>query len=159
MLEAKGNLWTYEPKDGYIDARVITTNGYVKKNGEAVMGKGCAKQAAALYPELPTTLGNMLNHSGNHVHLLKQDYLYHDGSPYLLWEVVSFPVKWHWQEKAQYGLISRSCLELVEMANKRKWEHVVLPRPGCGNGNLVWKVVKNMIEPTLDDRFTVIDYA
>lgn len=159
MLEAKGNLWTYEPEDGYIDARVITTNGYVKKNGEAVMGKGCAKEAATLYPDMPTYLGNMIKLGGNNVHLLKQEYLLYDGAPHLLWEIVSFPVKDHWQEKASYTLINKSVLELVAMANKRKWQHVVLPRPGCGAGGLYWANVRSLIKAKLDDRFTVIDYA
>lgn len=35
MIEVKGNLWTYPA-----EVRVITTNGFVKKNGEAVMGIG-----------------------------------------------------------------------------------------------------------------------
>lgn len=38
--EVVGNMWAI-PADAYC----ITTNGFVKKNGEAVMGAGCAKEA------------------------------------------------------------------------------------------------------------------
>jgi hypothetical protein len=32
---------------------------------------------------------------------------------------------------------------------------VLLPRPGCGNGHRTWDEVCPVIEPILDDRFTV----
>jgi len=41
MREVTGNLWTYRPAG----IRVITTNGTIKASGEAVMGKGCAREA------------------------------------------------------------------------------------------------------------------
>lgn len=159
MIEVVGNLWTYEPEGGYVDARVILTNGYVKKNGEAVMGKGCAKEAAALYPDVPAKLGHLIKQYGNHVHLLTQDWMYYDGVAHLLWDVVSFPTKHNWQESSTYSLVKRSAVELSHLANERKWKNVVLPRPGCGNGGLTWKYVKPVIEKHLDDRFKVITYG
>ena len=60
MLEEKGNLWEL---DG--DARCITTNGTIKNDGRAVMGRGVALQAATLYPTLSLELGQFLNDYGN----------------------------------------------------------------------------------------------
>ena len=67
MLEVKGNLWTFEypntSPDSYV--RCITTNGFVKKNGEAVMGRGCAKEACERYPGLAKQLGEKIIKKGN----------------------------------------------------------------------------------------------
>ena len=41
MKEIRGDLFTQEA-----DTICITTNGFVKANGECVMGRGCAKQLA-----------------------------------------------------------------------------------------------------------------
>lgn len=38
MIEKPGNIWDYYNKDCFVI--VITTNGYVKNSGEAVMGRG-----------------------------------------------------------------------------------------------------------------------
>ena len=43
MIEIKGSLFN-EPCDAFC----ITTNGFIKKDGTCVMGRGCAKQAADL---------------------------------------------------------------------------------------------------------------
>lgn len=141
MKEAKGDLRTYPA-----NARVITTNGYVKWNGEAVMGRGCAREAALKYPDFPMVLGIDINIRGNHV-----QYWNFDGD--VIW---AFPVKHSWKENADIDLIMRSAKEIQEAMI---FDSVVMPRPGCGNGNLDWEDVKKVIEPILDDRFTVITYA
>lgn len=50
MKEVYGDIWEYHKQGYWI---VITTNGFVKKNGCAVMGRGVAKQAVTKYPSLP----------------------------------------------------------------------------------------------------------
>ena len=57
-----GDLWAQSQT---ADAVVITTNGSVKKDGKAVMGRGCAKQAAHIYPELAALLGVRIKARGN----------------------------------------------------------------------------------------------
>lgn len=151
MIEVKGNLWTYVTTDGQRpDVIVITTNGTVKKNGECVMGRGCAFEAKGLYPGLAADLGSAIKLSGNHVFVLGV-------TPMLM----SFPVKHQWFEKADIELIQRSAKELVEVFGNRGMEAiktVVMPRPGCGNGRLSWPEVKKILEPILDDRFHVITF-
>lgn len=144
MLEATGNLWTYPA-----DIRVITTNGTVKKNGECVMGRGCAAEAKTKYSTLAYELGCLIKAHGNHVHQLSNEMLF------------SFPVKHNWYEKADLALIERSMWELVEVLNNRGMDqlNVVMPRPGCGNGGLKWSDVKPILESALDDRFTVITFG
>ncbi len=142
MKEIFGDL--FEQKDA--DAICITTNGNVKKNGEAVMGRGCAKEADRRW-NCSKTLGEAIEEGGNF------PIIFHRTGDY---DVVSFPVKHKWWEKADMSLIKESAKCLVSFANIYEWKKVVLPRPGCGNGRLDWKDVKRVLEPILDDRFYVI---
>lgn len=147
MIEATGNLWTYPA-----DVRVITTNGFVKVNGEAVMGAGCAKEAAKRWPELPKLLAKHIKEAGNTV------YQFPASSGIL--NLVAFPVKHNWWEPADPALIEKSCQELVALAGMYDHSTIfVIPRPGCGNGRLRWEDVKPILERYLDDRFHVITFG
>lgn len=161
MKEVRGNLWTWMPGDGWnVTHRVITTNGFVKKDGTAVMGRGCALEAKNMFPGIALQLGNLLRWKGNHVH-----HVFTHGTEF--WELVTFPVKHNWWEMADMELIERSARELVELLDfeaaqviEGYWQpqRVVLPRPGCGNGQLRWEDVKPVLEKILDDRFYVITF-
>ena len=141
MREAYGNLWDYPA-----DIRVITTNGAVKKNGAVVMGRGCARQARDKYPGLDKKLGDLVTMHGNRAFRIVGT------------DIATLPVKTHWKNPAEIPLIVRSCMQLMQMADKFGWESIVVPRPGCGNGQLSWNHVKPSVEGVLDDRFTVITY-
>jgi len=142
MREDMGNLWTYPA-----NAIVITTNGFVKKNGEAVMGRGCAREAAIRYPDLPEKLGNSLNISGNKVfHFWIREH------------ILTMPVKHNWWEKADIELIKESAKQLIEHADGWDFKTIVCPRPGCGNGQLDWEDVKPILSEIWDDRFVALDY-
>lgn len=144
MIEVRGNLWTYPAV-----LRIITTNGTVKKNGECVMGRGCALEAKQKYPALPYELGKNLRIVGNVPVRLRTD----------LW---TFPVKHQWYQKADPELIECSAMVLADKLDDiypNDEGHVfVMPRPGCGNGGLRWEDVKPVLEPILDDRFHVITF-
>jgi hypothetical protein len=146
MLEATGNLWTYPA-----DLRVITTNGFVKRSGEAVMGRGCALEATQRYPGIARHLGDNLRVHGNHVFLLA------GGTPDR--DLASMPVKHAWMEPADLALIIRSADELAALVTECGYQRIVLPRPGCGNGRLHWDDVRQHIAPILDDRFTAITFG
>lgn len=152
MIEVVGNLWEYGPPDA---VRVITTNGTIRKDGAAVMGRGCAAEAAKRYPFLPVVLGNELIRRGNHVHNLSTATRHDDGL-----ELWSFPVKHNWWEVADLDLIESSAHELRLAMNAYYSEDVtvVMPRPGCGNGHLKWEDVRPVIAEILDDRFHVITW-
>jgi hypothetical protein len=152
MLEALGDMWRL-PGDG----RCVTTNGIVRPNGRAVMGKGSALSAKQNYRNIDLTLGKMLVAEGNHVHRLSAEPL-----------ILSFPVKNHWRDKADMELIMRSCDELMAMVDtlsaarekdgKDPLKRILLPRPGCGAGSLLWTDVQPHIAPLLDDRIVVVSY-
>lgn len=170
MLERFGNILTQEDAD----AIVITTNGYVKANGECVMGRGIAKQISTLLPYIPYTLGQLINKYGNKVHLIES------GLPAL----ISFPVKpvsvinngsnivnhakhlysigrtvAGYHAKADIEIIKQSLIELIQLADSNPhWKTILLPRVGCGAGELDWYVVKPLLESSLDDRFIVMTF-
>lgn len=152
------------------DALVITTNGFVKANGQCVMGRGIAKQIADLIPYIPSHLGRLIKIEGNNVHLLSP---LTDKLPAL----ISFPVKPKeftydgtnavshckanmgervagFLAKADIKLIERSLEQLVKLAdNNPQWKIILVPRVGCGAGELDYKDIKPLMEKYLDDRF------
>ena len=141
MLEAKGNLWMFPA-----DYRIITTNGTVKKNGESVMGAGCAAEAKRKYPHLAKDLGEMVSVAGNRVWTFPN------------YGLISFPVKHNWWERADPELISASVYSLSCMAvNSLSSATFVMPRPGCGNGKLSWDDVRPLCL-SLPDNVTVITF-
>ena len=178
MIECKGDMFQAD-----MDALVITTNGYVKANGEAVMGRGCALTAQQMFPDLPELLGSKIINYGNKVNHLK-DVRTHDG----VISIASMPVKPvtvvkktidgksnivdHFNHRVSDGdtvpgfyaksnilLIVRSAIELVELADQHtEWKTIVMPRPGCGAGELSWSEVKPYIEDIFDDRFHVYNW-
>lgn len=158
------------------DALVITTNGFVKRNGQCVMGRGIAKQIADLFPYIPAHLGNLIKLNGNNVHKLSD-------TTESLPALVSFPVKpkeftfngsnavFHFKAnigervagylaKADIALIKRSLEQLVELADKNpNWKIILVPRVGCGAGELDWEDIKPIVEEYLDDRFYVCTFS
>lgn len=143
MIEVRGDMWKYAA-----DARVVTTNGYIRKDGAAVMGRGVARQCMRKYKGIEFVLGELIRQGGNTVHLF--------GIPPMTdIPIYSFPVKWNFWEVADLGLIGQSARELMSITPLTYT--VVIPRPGCGNGQLKWEDVKPVIEDILDDRFHVID--
>ena len=179
MKEITGDLWDHI---GKADAICVTTNGFVKRDGSAVMGRGCAKQAVQRIPSLAPLLGLKIKQLGLCVCKLKA---------YNNTEIIAFPVKpkgLHahitvidrfvvrhmvdklkfdkhgttyvpgWAAKANIKIIERSCKQLNKLTSIMNWNKVILPRPGCGAGELNWQNVKPVIQKILDNRFYCITY-
>lgn len=145
MIEEVGNLWAIPA-----DARCITTNGDVNTKGKAIMGSGCALEARGLYLGIDEHFGKLLQSKGHHVYPLWED------DDYVL---LSFPTKYNWwKQPSDIDLIVRSCHELMELMDPA-WQRVLVPRPGCGAGQLRWEDVKPVIAPILDDRVVIVTYG
>ncbi len=150
MKEITGDIWDFHEKGCWI---VITTNGNVKANGEAVMGKGIALQAKTRFPALPLDLGRRIKgcamsygewSEGNNLKVFHQ------------YRIITFPTKHNWWEKADLVLIEESCRQLQAACHGNQ-DTKYLVRPGCGIGGLDWKDVKPILEKYLDDRFIVVE--
>lgn len=171
MKEAKGNMW-----DMSCDAICISTNGFVKSNGECVMGRGIAKEAAEFFPEMPKLLGDRIKKYGNVVNKLR----HYEGVA-----IVSFPVKpemnpflnsksevvKHMQSKFRVGdqvpgwscvadinIIEQSARQLLFLTNRNNWDKVLIPYVGTGAGELKWADVKPVLDNILDNRFCAVTF-
>lgn len=139
MREISGNIWEYLDKA----VIVITTNGQVTRDGRAVLGRGCAREAGERFPWLAERLGSLITGHGNHVHHLGNG-------------LVTFPVEHSPFEHPDARLIERSARELAELADREEWPMIVVPRPGCGGGGLDWREVRPILARHLDERFRII---
>jgi hypothetical protein len=189
MREITGNLWdpmtwklNGQKLDILFDAIAITTNGTVKKNGEGVLGRGCAKEAVEKWKKfnIPRCLGDTISRYGNNVAVLVD----HRCNP-IPYSLVSFPVKpesaivlpdksnivphMHkyvqpgqvvqgWASVAKLDIVARSAQQLMDLATRERFGTIILPRPGCNNGRLKWDDVKKILEKTLDDRVMIISF-
>jgi hypothetical protein len=136
MIEKTCNLWLEKA-----DFRCIPTNGAVA-DGEAVLDHFLAKEAADRYQGLGLDLGRLLTQRGNHVHELR---------PGLL----SFPIKqFQWSGPA-LDVIGRSAEELAAIVGEAT---TLLPRPGCGDGELAWEDVAGVLA-SLPDNVIVIQHV
>jgi hypothetical protein len=142
LREIYGDIWDFFDQGHYI---TITINGTIKKNGSAVMGRGIAKQAALRFPQLPYELGRLIRDNGLCV------------CPSPSHNFIYYPVKFNFWEIADLQLISRSCVQLVELTDALGLDVVYMVRPGCGNGKLDWNRVKSMLEDCLDNRFVIVE--
>ena len=140
MIEVTGDMWTMH---GYF--RCIPTNGTFNARGEIVMGRGVAQQAKAKYPWLPKELAELTRKFGLRVIML----------PELM---IAFPVKYKWSMKASLMLIHQSTSQLLTIAKVVAPLEILLPRPGCGNGGLLWKDVKPIVQ-VLPDNVKVLNYG
>lgn len=144
MKEIIGNLWDYRFHKNVV--LCITTNGFVKKKtNEAVLGAGCALEATKLYPGINKILGELILKNGNVVQFITDNLLV-------------FPVKYNWWENADIDLIIKSAKALKAISDNNKETIYLLPRPGCGCGNLKWEDVKENIVNILPDNVAVITY-
>lgn len=147
MLEEFGDFWTVQG-----DARCITTNGRLRENGNAIMGKGIALQARQRFPMIEFTLGRLIQKYGNHTF-------------YLGYGLISFPTKHNWRDdKSDIELIKRSAIELVSLfkgdvpIRNKSNRRILLTRPGCGSGNLNWSDVRPILQIILNsNEFIVIN--
>lgn len=151
MIERHGNMFGYV---GRMKFRLfITTNGFIKNDGTAVMGRGNAAQAVRVFREeyglnLPEMLGKSLKLRKNVVSALTN-------------QLYTFPVKEHWADRASLKLIKKSVdalKEIIAAQHEEKDLVYVLPRPGCGNGGLKWKHVKPLLEDLPDNVWVICDW-
>ena len=142
MLEKEGYIWHSDA-----DVICILTDSVTDENGVLEMRNGNALEAKQ-------TDTNVAYYFGKHV-------IFHGNTPCLFMRdnkphFVSLPVKFNPKDKAILDLIEQSTKLILSIVNHHHFTKIVLPRPGCDKGDLDWETeVKPLIEPLLDDRFTV----
>ena len=152
MRNANGDILKFIEIDRYAQKRawvIIPTNGFVKRNSRAVMGKGLAKQVSMKFQKLPLQLGQRLSVHGNHVFKFQE------------YGIITFPVKTNWFENASLDLIETSLKELVLIIEANPEDNFYIPRVGCGNGKLNWNFVEPIVEQYLQkfDNVILVHYT
>ena len=132
-----GNL--LEHLDDYRDV-FVTTNSFVKSNGDLVMGRGFAKSLANLYPDLPFYAGSAVDQ------FPKINCRIYGIIPLVYSNIGLFQVKDHWQHDAIEPLIALSTYLLSEYANRYPEYQMAVNFPGIGNG----KLSPETVEPIID---------
>jgi hypothetical protein len=126
------DIWALFKKDTNI---VIPTNISVKANGDAVMGRGLAYQAAKNIPELPRLYGKAIKAGKT----IDGFYVF----PKL--GIVTLAVKRHWKEDADIKLIESQLELLQRSAEKLDYGTLLMPVIGTGFGRLYYEQVLPLI--------------
>jgi len=176
MIEKYMDIWDRYRKEPIC----VTTNGFVKQSGHAVVGRGVAKQAAYRCPGFALELGVAIKKNGNVVQFLPKSGL------------IAFPVKpiWGvcaktkanvvphmqgrydpgdvvpgWAMVADVEIIQRSLWELGNLCTDYYCKEpffkgkIYLPRPGCGAGQLSWKEIVRPLCEVYHDWLVVVNYG
>lgn len=144
-----GDLWD---ELGKADLLLVSGNATVKRNGELVMGRGAAREAAQRFPGLALDMGQRIRNIGGYFRqparygvLLASDAF--GTKPRL----GLFQAKWHWRDDASPYLIECSAVHLIGMA--RNFVRIVLNYPGIGNGRLRVEDVEPIVAALPDNVF------
>lgn len=146
MKEINGNIWSLTLNDRTCRVCIPICRTY-KKNGDLVMGKGLAKEAAKLSPVLPRMWG--INYTN-----LRRSFLlkYYD-------TFIGFPTKRHWRDQSDLDLITASAMELLLSWEYNTTTQILIPQVGCGEGGLAWGEVRPILRRILaPDHFVAVIY-
>ena len=145
MLEKEGYIWHSDP-----DVICIPTSSDIDEDGRLEMKDNTALEAKETDNNVPYYFARHIINRGNTPCLFMRDTKPH---------FCSLPVKFGGEGDFNIELIVQSVKLMLGIVNHYNFTEIVLPRPGCGKGSFLdWKSeVKPLIEPLLDDRFTVYD--
>lgn len=141
MILKQGNMWdAFDSTEHFL----ITANSFIKRNGNAVLGRGIAKQASDKYTSLPQLAGMRI-----------QDVCGHLGKygcvSNVLGKIGLFQVKLAWHEDARLDLIKYAVDMLTGgLEANPKIKSVCLNFPGIGNGGLQYTDVLPIISELPD---------
>lgn len=137
MKEKTCNLWTERAH-----YRCIPTTGATTSDGEAILETPVAKEAARRFHGLEADLGRLLTSRGNHVHEIAHG-------------ILSFPIQQFSWGGPSLAKIAQSARELAQLVGDKT---TLLPRPGCGAGELAWEDVAKALS-SLPDNVIVIQHT
>lgn len=137
MIIKYENLWNSRD-----DIILVTTNAFVKRNGELVMGRGAARELKERVPEISKVFGSWIN---NHcADTKKYGIMFYKSYG-------AFQVKYNWWESANLSLINYSTNMLIEILNLSTiMKTVSMNFPGVGNGKLAYEDVYPIVNKLPD---------
>lgn len=139
MQLINGDMWSiYDQSDLFF----ITTNSTITKEGDLIMGRGIAGEAATRYPAIPTVWGKHLIQMGRpREYNLLVSSRWQEGK-----KLAAFQTKYEPAQPSLPGLISRSVIMLKVLAERHPGKRFDLNFPGIGYGRLKEKEVLPIIQ-------------
>jgi len=137
----KGNMWNIWNNT---DLFLITTNSFIKRSGDLVMGRGIALEAKNRYPSFPFLAGKNIKHG--EIYGLKLFYKEKEDHTLTRSKIGLFQVKRYWYDKADLNIIDISIKKLIEWMNYNPVNRIDLNYPGIGNGKLDQEEVHEVIK-------------
>lgn len=121
-----------------------------RKNLTNVMGRGIAKEVAAIFPDLSRWYGEFCYLNTREGYSTAGTVAY-PGE--LIWMFPTKPLdllhpELSWKQPSSLDLILQSMNQLLQMAALDQTRFILLPLPGCGNGGLSWE---GLVKPALID--------
>lgn len=146
--------------DPEVDAICITTNGHYTNDGLAIMGGGCAAEAARRWPKMQKCLGSLLKNGKNIPYIIgaidKNGDEVDLKSSKVKCLIFSFPTIDNLMYGSDMDLIENSCNIMNDYAKSLNLKKIVSVRFGSGIGGLDWyDEVKPVVENILDDKFVI----
>lgn len=174
MILKTGNMWDHTGENIIF---VVTTNAYINKCGELVMGRGAAKEAKERMPWLPGEAAKQIScvkdswksyYKGNYTKKYGFKVICEDDSNgFGIYQRCGiFQVKYHFKDKAHLDLISYSVEHLIEWIwHENSKPHFpnfpikqyVMNFPGTGYGGLKEEDVLPIIS-ALPDNVIIYQY-
>lgn len=157
MIILKNFSSIFDLPQGPQDAVCITTNGMIRKDGRAVMGKGIALEADKTM-NLSFDLASRLRSYGNHAFNLGIRMYPTNGK---LMTILTLPTKYDWRDKSDLNLIRQSLFEIKLLVHLAGIRYCYLTCPGCANGGLDWTTQVEPIcrEVLTEDKYIVADWS
>lgn len=151
MQIVKEDLWKLPPMPGMV---VVTTNGYINKDGSLVMGRGAALEATKRIPGIAKQAGDVIWNAGFDSPAMY--YFLTARSPFREGKLGFglFQVKRIWSDEADIGIIRQSVMALRTYASRHPELNIRMNFPGIGNGRLKRVEVEPHLEP-LPDNVTI----
>lgn len=138
----KGNMWDVLDQSQLF---LITTNSYVRRDGNLVMGRGIALEAAKKYPHIPKKAGEWILHNNLHEK-------FYGLLPDLFDNNIGlFQVKLHYFAAADLNVINNSCKMLSYWVNEKQLTNINMNYPGIGAGKLSKASVRKVLDEHLCD--------
>ena len=142
---------------------IYTTGDLLKSSAEALvntvncegyMGKGIAYQFKLQYPEnnihyVKACKNGTLTVGRVHAHKEKGKL------------IINFPTKNKWRAKSKMEYIEAGLDSLISLIKENKISSIAIPPLGSGNGGLIWREVRQVIESklaTLQDEVQIVIY-
>lgn len=119
-------------------------------NCEGFMGKGLAYKFKKQFPN--NNLDYIQACKEGHLRIGRLHYTQEKGKI-----IINFPTKDRWREKSKIEYVEQGLNELPDLIKRLSIKSIAIPPLGCGNGGLLWRDIRALIEKKLSSIAEQVD--